>query len=202
MPRSQSRGHVGRWLCEGRTKIHNGPREIPGPSAAGQSATPDASGCLFVAPPVLQVEKHPRLLSGLVGARLTEIPGSSDVFEGGVVCYSYESKTAMLDVPANLIKEHGAVSEPVARAMAEGVLARLGGHLSVAVTGIAGPGGGMPDKPVGTVWFATAMDGDVRATKNIFMGSRAEVRARAAQRALFLLWKRLPPAVPPTPQPC
>lgn len=128
---------------------------------------------------------------GLVGARLTEIAGSSEVFEGGVVCYSYESKTALLDVPAAMIVENGAVSEPVARAMAEGALARLGGELSVAITGIAGPGGGTPDKPVGTVWFATAMGGDVRATRNIFMGSRAEVRARAAQRALFLLWKRL-----------
>ncbi len=130
---------------------------------------------------------------GLVGARLTEIAGSSDVFEGGVVCYSYESKTTLLDVPAGMIVEHGAVSEQVARKMAEGTLARLGGDLSVAVTGIAGPGGATPDKPVGTVWFATAMDGDVRATKNIFMGSRAEVRARAAQRALFLLWRRLRP---------
>ena len=128
---------------------------------------------------------------GLVGARLTEIPGSSDVLEGGVVCYSYESKTALLDVPADLIKEHGAVSEQVARAMAEGALKRLGGDLSVAITGIAGPGGGTPDKPVGTVWFATAMEGDVRSSRNIFMGSRFEVRARAAQRALFLLWKRL-----------
>ena len=128
---------------------------------------------------------------GLVGARLTEIPGSSDVFEGGVVCYSYESKTTLLDVPADMIVEHGAVSEPVARAMATGALTRLGGNLSVAVTGIAGPGGATPDKPVGTVWFATALGGDVRASRNLFMGSRYEVRARAAQRALFLLWKRL-----------
>lgn len=128
---------------------------------------------------------------GLVGARLTEIPGSSDVFEGGVVCYSYESKTALLDVPAEMIVEHGAVSEPVVRAMAVGALATLGGDLSVAVTGIAGPGGATPDKPVGTVWFATAMAGEVRASTNVFMGSRYEVRARAAQRALFLLWERL-----------
>ena len=128
---------------------------------------------------------------GLVGARLTEIPGSSDVFEGGVVCYSYESKTTLLDVPAEMIVAHGAVSEPVVRAMAAGALARLGADLSVAVTGIAGPGGATPDKPVGTVWFATALGGEVQSSNNVFMGSRVEVRARAAQRALFLLWKRL-----------
>ena len=128
---------------------------------------------------------------GLVGARLTEIPGSSDVFEGGVVCYSYESKTTLLDVPAEMIVAHGAVSEPVVRAMAAGALARLGADLAVAVTGIAGPGGATPDKPVGTVWLATALGGEVQSSNNVFMGSRGEVRARAAQRALFLLWKRL-----------
>ncbi len=128
---------------------------------------------------------------GLVGARLTDIAGSSDVVEGGVVCYSYASKTALLGVPPDLIVAQGAVSEAVARKMAEGALSRLGGTLSIAVTGIAGPGGGTPDKPVGTVWFATAMEGDVRASRSIFFGTRAEVRERAAQTALRLLLERM-----------
>ncbi len=128
---------------------------------------------------------------GLVGARLTDTPGSSDVFEGGVVCYSYASKAALLDVPADMIVRHGAVSEPVVRSMAEGALRRLGGDIAVAVTGIAGPGGATPDKPVGTVWFATAAGADVRATRIIFFGTRGEVRARAAQTALALLLVRL-----------
>jgi nicotinamide-nucleotide amidase len=128
---------------------------------------------------------------GLVGARLTEIPGSSDVLQGGVVCYSYASKTELLGVPADLIVEQGAVSEAVARRMAEGALSRLNGTLSVAVTGIAGPGGGTPEKPVGTVWFATAMGGEVRASRTIFFGTRAEVRERAAQTALRLLLERI-----------
>jgi nicotinamide-nucleotide amidase len=128
---------------------------------------------------------------GLVGARLTDIPGSSDVLLGAAVCYSYASKTAVLGVPADIIVEQGAVSEAVARRMAEGVLRRFDGRLSVAVTGIAGPDGGTPDKPVGTVWFATAMDGDVRASRTVFFGTRAEVRERAAQTALRLLLERL-----------
>jgi nicotinamide-nucleotide amidase len=128
---------------------------------------------------------------GLVGARLTEIPGSSDVLQGGLVCYSYASKSELLGVPADLIVEQGAVSEAVARRMAEGVLPRLNATLSVAVTGIAGPGGGTPDKPVGTVWFATAMAGDVRASRTVFFGTRAEVRERAAQTALRLLLGRI-----------
>lgn len=128
---------------------------------------------------------------GLVGGRLTDTPGSSDVVESGVVCYSYGSKTRLLGVPADLVEGHGAVSEAVARGMAEGALERLGGDLSIAVTGIAGPGGGTPEKPVGTVWFATAMAGDVRATRIVFFGTRAEVRARAAQTALRLLLGRL-----------
>lgn len=128
---------------------------------------------------------------GLVGGRLTDTPGSSDMMEAGVVCYSYESKTRLLGVPADLVVAHGAVSESVVRAMAEGALGRLGGDLALAVTGIAGPGGGTPEKPVGTVWFATAMGGDVRATRIVFFGTRAEVRARAGQTALRLLLERL-----------
>jgi nicotinamide-nucleotide amidase len=130
---------------------------------------------------------------GLVGARLTEIPGSSDVFVGGVIAYDNALKQNLLAVPEALLTEHGAVSEPVARAMVTGAVARFGVRGAVAVTGVAGPGGGSPEKPVGTVWLATQLDGDVRSRRSVFPGSRHEIRARAAQAALLLLYRRLDP---------
>jgi nicotinamide-nucleotide amidase len=128
---------------------------------------------------------------GLVGGRLTDIPGSSDVFMGAVVCYADRLKTELLDVPAELIKAQGAVSEEVARAMAEGARRRLGVHLAVSVTGIAGPTGGTADKPVGTVWFAVASPTGTDTRRIVFFGSRREVRERATQTALYLLDRRL-----------
>ncbi len=128
---------------------------------------------------------------GLVGARLTDVPGSSDVFTGGVICYDNRLKQTLLDVPAELLEQHGAVSEAVVRAMASGAIRRLGVDLAVAVTGIAGPGGGTPEKPVGTVWFATALGPVVAASTVVLPGTRPEVRARATQAALFLLLRRL-----------
>ena len=128
---------------------------------------------------------------GLVGGRITEVPGSSEVFVGGVVCYADRLKTELLDVPGSLISQHGAVSEEVARAMAEGARVRLGADLTVAVTGIAGPAGGTEEKPVGTVWFAVASPGETVSKRVIFLGSRREIRERAAQTALFLLNRRL-----------
>lgn len=128
---------------------------------------------------------------GLVGGRLTDIPGSSDVFIGAVVCYANRLKTELLDVPASLVDAHGAVSEEVARAMAEGALRRLRVALAVAVTGIAGPGGGTSDKPVGTVWFAVASPARTESRRVVFLGSRREIRERAAQTALYLLDRRL-----------
>lgn len=128
---------------------------------------------------------------GLVGGRLTAIPGSSDVVVGGVIAYSNAIKTSGLDVPAALIDAHGAVSEEVARAMAEGAARRLGADLTVAVTGIAGPGGGTEAKPVGTTWFATTYQGVTRSAKAVLFGERDEIRARAAQLALDHLWRRM-----------
>jgi nicotinamide-nucleotide amidase len=128
---------------------------------------------------------------GLVGGRLTDVPGSSDVFVGGVIGYSNRLKTELLDVPARIIAEHGAVSEEVARAMAEGARTRLGVDLAVSVTGIAGPSGGTEEKPVGTVWFAVASPAKTDSKRVVFFGSRREVRERAAQTALFLLLRRL-----------
>lgn len=128
---------------------------------------------------------------GLIGARITARPGSSAFFVGGAITYSNEMKTSELGVAPALITTHGAVSEPVARAMAEGAATRFGADASIAVTGIAGPGGGTPTKPVGTVWIATSVRGDVRAEHHLFRGDREDVRARAAQAALAALWRRL-----------
>ncbi len=128
---------------------------------------------------------------GLVGGRITDVPGSSDVFAGGVVCYSNRLKTELLDVSPALIAEHGAVSEAVARAMAEGTRTRIGVDVVVSVTGIAGPSGGTEEKPVGTVWFAVASPGGTESRRIIFPGSRKEIRERAAQMALFLVNRRL-----------
>jgi nicotinamide-nucleotide amidase len=130
---------------------------------------------------------------GLVGARLTEIPGSSDVFVGGVIAYDNELKQNLLAVPQVLLAEHGAVSEPVARAMVAGAVTTFGVRGAVAVTGVAGPGGGSSEKPVGTVWLATQLDGEVLSQRSMFPGSRYEIRARAAQAALLLLYRRLDP---------
>ena len=121
---------------------------------------------------------------GLLGGRITAIPGSSEVFAGGIVAYDDAVKRGMLDVSAALLKAHGAVSEAVVRAMVAGALRRFGVAAGLAVTGIAGPSGGTPEKPVGTVWLAAAFGQETRALKRIFPGDRAEIRARAAQAAL------------------
>lgn len=136
---------------------------------------------------------------GLVGTRLTEIPGSSDVFVGGVIAYDNALKVEVLGVSETLLAEHGAVSEPVARAMAEGAARRFGVGAAISVTGIAGPGGGTPEKPVGTVWIGCFYNGTVETRRSVFPGSRPEVRARAAQAALFLLYRRLSAAAHPSP---
>jgi competence/damage-inducible protein CinA-like protein len=128
---------------------------------------------------------------GLVGARLTEVPGSSDVYVGGVVAYANELKTGVLGVDPALVAEHGAVSEPVAVAMARGAIERLGADAAVSVTGIAGPGGGSEAKPVGTIWYGVAFEGRVDANRSLLPGTRHDIRARAAQAALHLLLRRL-----------
>jgi nicotinamide-nucleotide amidase len=128
---------------------------------------------------------------GLIGARLTEIPGSSDVFVGGLIAYDNGVKQDLLGVPSPLIQEHGAVSEPVARAMAEGAARRFEVDAAVSVTGIAGHGGGSGSKPVGTVWIGCSVKDAVQTRRILFPGSRHEIRARAAQAALFLLYRCL-----------
>ncbi|MDO5624446.1 MAG: CinA family protein [Pseudomonadota bacterium] len=121
---------------------------------------------------------------GLIAAACTDLAGSSDWFERGFVTYSNAAKTELLGVPATLIDTHGAVSEAVARAMAEGALARSHVQASVAVTGIAGPGGGSPAKPVGTVWLAWCVQGTTTAECHHFAGERAAVRTQTVAHAL------------------
>ena len=121
---------------------------------------------------------------GMIAAACTDLAGSSDWFERGFVTYSNEAKTAMLGVPADMIAAQGAVSEEVARAMAQGALQRAPVQLTVAVTGIAGPGGAVPGKPVGTVWLAWATAADVHAERLQLTGDRAAVRAATVQAAL------------------
>lgn len=122
---------------------------------------------------------------GLIAAACTELAGSSAWFDRGFVTYSNQAKTDLLGVDADLIAAHGAVSEPVARAMAEGALQRAGVQIAVAVTGIAGPTGGTPDKPVGTVWLAWAGQGmHTRAVRVCFDGDRARIRAQTCEAAL------------------
>lgn len=128
---------------------------------------------------------------GMLGARVTEVPGSSDVFLGGFIAYHNRLKEQLLDVPPQVLEEHGAVSEPVVRIMAQAAAERLGADAAVSVSGIAGPSGGSPEKPVGTVWFGFAIDGAVDAVRVGFPGNRQEVRARAAQFALHGLMLRL-----------
>jgi nicotinamide-nucleotide amidase len=126
---------------------------------------------------------------GLLAATLTEIPGSSAVFDRGFVTYSNEAKTAMLGVPADLIASFGAVSRETAQAMAGGALAHAGADLAVAITGIAGPGGAMPGKPVGLVHFATASRGGQRSHQAREFGDigRAVVRRESVRQALAML---------------
>lgn len=132
---------------------------------------------------------------GLIASQLTDIPGSSAWFERGFVTYSNLAKQEMLAVPAQLLLQHGAVSEPVAAAMAAGALQASAGQIALSVTGIAGPDGGTAQKPVGTICFGWAGKGvEVRTLTKQFAGSRQEVRLAACQQALqgvFLLLKEM-----------
>ena len=128
---------------------------------------------------------------GMIAERVTNIPGASATFIGGVVAYADVVKTAALKVPIETLEAHGAVSEQTVRAMAEGAQRLFSADCTMAVTGIAGPGGGTPDKPVGTVWLAARVHTATRAVKRVFPGDRDEIRRRAAQATLDLLRRLL-----------
>lgn len=128
---------------------------------------------------------------GLIAGACTDLAGSSHWFDRGFVTYSNQAKTEMLGVEAALIEAHGAVSEAVALAMARGAVRHSAAHCSLAVTGVAGPGGGSADKPVGTVWFGWCVDGRVDAQCLRFAGDRAAVRQATVEHALAGLLQRL-----------
>jgi len=129
---------------------------------------------------------------GWIAKVLTDLPGSSAWFEQGIVTYSNAAKTTLLGVPEATLHTHGAVSEAVVLAMAQGLMLRSGVHMTVAVSGIAGPSGGSLDKPVGLVWFAWAcQNGPAEAASCVFSGDREAVRAQAVAYALAGLAERL-----------
>lgn len=139
----------------------------------------------------LELLKHSHLLAtaescsgGMIAAACTDLAGSSQWFERGFVTYSNAAKVEMLGVPAALIEQEGAVSEAVARAMADGALAHSQAHVSLAVTGVAGPTGGSEAKPVGTVWFAWCVNGETHSEMQHFAGNRAAIRAATVRYAL------------------
>ncbi len=128
---------------------------------------------------------------GLLGARLTERPGSSDYFIGGVISYANEVKMGLLDVPAGMLAQYGAVSEQVAGAMAEGARAATGSDYALAVSGVAGPDGGTPDKPVGLVYVACGGPRRTKVVRGLYPGDRASVRDYSVSTALHLLRREL-----------
>ena len=129
---------------------------------------------------------------GLLMTRLTDVPGSSAYVLGGAVTYSNELKSLLADVPAAVIEAHGAVSEPVAVALADGIRARTGASLGLGITGIAGPGGATPDKPVGTVAIAlTGANLPARVRTFSFIGGRPQVRFQATQTAMDMVRRTL-----------
>lgn len=129
---------------------------------------------------------------GLIAAACTDLSGSSNWFERGFVTYSNAAKSELLGVPPALIETHGAVSEEVARAMAEGAVRHSHAQVAVAVTGVAGPTGGTAEKPVGLVWFGFALPGRVLTEQMHFAGDRAAVRAATVHHALSRLLELLP----------
>jgi nicotinamide-nucleotide amidase len=128
---------------------------------------------------------------GLLASRLTDVAGSSRYVERGIVAYSNRAKTELLGVAEDLLSEHGAVSEPVAHAMAEGIRARANTDIGVGITGIAGPGGGSAAKPVGTVVIAVAGVGEPKVRTFRFFGDREQVKFQGSQAALDMVRRRL-----------
>jgi len=128
---------------------------------------------------------------GLIGHRLTDVPGSSDYFLQGVVAYSNEAKINALGVSPALIEKYGAVSSQVAEAMAQGIREKARSSLGIGVTGIAGPSGGTPEKPVGLVYIALAWDKGLEFTKNLFLGNRDKIKYQSSQKALDMVRRHL-----------
>lgn len=130
---------------------------------------------------------------GLLSATLSAVPGVSDIYLGSIVSYSYQAKVDLLGVSWSLLKDEGAVSEKVARQMAQGLRNQLKCHWSVSITGIAGPTGGTEEKPVGTVWFSVSGPGFEQAERKLFSGSRTDIQKASVDFATTFLLKSLGP---------
>lgn len=128
---------------------------------------------------------------GLIASSIVDIPGSSSVLAGGIVAYQNEIKEKLLDVPSEILDKYGAVSEQTVKAMAEGARKRFGCEWAVATSGIAGPGGAEPGKPVGTVWIAVACSLQNEAFCEIFSGDRNKVREKSVYKVLHVLLEKL-----------
>jgi PncC family amidohydrolase len=139
----------------------------------------------------LKIATAESFTGGLIGYRITSIPGSSDYYIGGVNAYAYEAKVALLGVSWDTLKRYGAVSREVVLEMAVGARERLTADIAISVSGIAGPGGGLPNKPVGTAWVGLAAQSGKWARRFHFPGDRQEVRDAGAQAALKLLFEYL-----------
>ena len=167
-------------------------REAAGVYAYG-SGTDDLAGAVLAALRAAgkRITVAESCTGGMLGARLTAIPGSSDVMLGGIIAYHNDVKISALGVRRETLDVHGAVSEETAREMASGARAALSASVGVAITGIAGPDGGTPDKPVGTVCIAADVDGELRSFRAMMIGDRNEVRQRSTQSALSLVRRML-----------
>jgi nicotinamide-nucleotide amidase len=166
-------------------------REVIGPYVYGEGASDLAEVVLDMCRvDGIRIAVAESCTGGMLGARITAIPGSSDVFIGGVLAYENSTKIDLLGVDPADVETHGAVSEAVAVAMARGVRLRLSADIGISITGIAGPGGGTAEKPVGTVWIA--LDGRVSGARGLrLIGDRAEIRQRSAQAALDFVRREL-----------
>jgi nicotinamide-nucleotide amidase len=176
-------------------------RERVGPMVYGDDATDLAAVVLEMCRArALTLAVGESCTGGMLGARLTTIPGSSDVVLGGIIAYANAVKVAHLGVQPRDLELHGAVSEPVVRQMARGARERIGADVGIGITGVAGPGGGSPEKPVGTVWVAVDVrDGVAAANRISSVGDREEVRFRAAQFAMDMLRRLLLDTAVPAP---
>ena len=145
-------------------------------------AVSDLGECLLVEENLLATAES--CTGGLLASTLTDTVGSSEWYAGSVIAYSNEVKTRLLGVKPEMLEKHGAVSEAVVKAMAEGVLKAVGANVSVAISGIAGPGGGTPEKPVGTVWMAWAWPGGTRAKGYSLSGTREEIKEQSVLAAI------------------
>lgn len=167
-------------------------RDVAGPVVYGEQADDLASLVLAMCREHgMSIATAESCTGGLLGARITRIPGSSDVYRGGIIAYANEVKVAQLGVSEATIAEYGAVSEQVSCEMADGARRALGTSIGIGITGIAGPGGGSAEKPVGTVWLAVSGIGETRSLGRVYVGDREEIRLRATQASLDLLRRSL-----------